>query len=169
MPEEIEEAVDVANSGAAGTNVIQTVNGSGGATTDSQVQRVNSYLNDIKNIISPGSTATEVGINATGDSALQATLDGTNANITSASSGQMDIKTTGSKDKKITLGFGLSGYRSVITKNPDANPTPNMGGGGGCYSAESPADADIMWLLSAHEAGECARYRFYTMRMECKG
>lgn len=31
-----------------------------------------------------------------------------------------------------------------------------MGGGGGCYSAESPADADIMWLISCHVAGECA-------------
>lgn len=73
--------------------VIQATNGAGSATADSQIQRVKSYLNDFKNIVSPGSTAAEVGINATGDSVLQAALNGTNANITSASSGQMDIKT----------------------------------------------------------------------------
>lgn len=156
MPEEIEEAVDVANGGAAGTNVIQTVNGSGGAITDSQIQRVNSYLNDIKNIISPGSTATEVGINATGDSVLQATLDGTNANITSASSGgAMDIKTTSSEDKKIKLGYGLSGYKSVVIKDNATNSLqPNNFSGSGIGS-----DADIMWILAIHAAGETPDFK----------
>lgn len=152
------EVPPVSDGGGAGTNVIQTVNGYGGATTDSQVQRVNSYLNDIKNIVSPGSTAAEVGINASGDSTLQATLDGTNANITSASSGGvMDIKTTGSEDKKIKLGYGLSGYKSVIQRlQAAATPTPTANGGIG-------SDADIMWLISAFGAGETGKTRIFSM------
>lgn len=163
--EDVEEAVDVANAGVAGTNVIQTVNGSGGATTDSQVQRVNSYLNGIKNIVSPGSTAAEVGINATGDSVLQATLDGANANITSASSGgAMNIKTTGSEDKKIKLGYGFSGYKTVQLKVNDQSQiqaqSQNLSH---FYNSRGLSDNDIMWVISAFGMGETGNLRIYPM------
>ena len=86
-----------------------------------------------KNVINNGDSAAQVAANAAqnqnptaADATVNASTDGTTTDMTSqtasttgaaASSGSpMDIKTDGGT-KKVSIGFGLSGYKSVVQKN----------------------------------------------------
>lgn len=74
------------------------------------------------------------------------------AGATQSSGGSMNIKTNGGENKKVKLGFGLSGYKSVIQRL-QAAATPTANGGIG-------SDADIMWLISTFGAGEAGKTGF---------
>lgn len=53
----------------------------------------------------------------------------------------MNIKTTGKENKKIVLGFGLNGYKSILDTSPSTSGIPNQYGIG-------LSDDEICWLIS---------------------
>lgn len=159
-------ASPVSGNGDAEKNVRDATNGVSSATADSQLHGLNSYLNNLKNAVFPGATASEVGLNVNDGLPLQATLDGTNANITSASSGgAMNIKTTGSEDKKIKLGYGFSGYKTVQLKVNGQSQIEAQSQNLSAFGGGALSDNDIMWVISAFGMGETGNLRIYPMRM----
>lgn len=155
MAEDTEEVTDVKHGGAAGDEVLYNTNGTRGATAYTPVQRVS----DVGDIIPTGATAAEVGLNANDGLPLQATLDGTNANITSVSSGgAMNIKTTGSEDKKIKLGYGFSGYKTVQLKVNGQSQIEAQSQNLSAFAGGALSDNDIMWILAVHAARRISRF-----------
>lgn len=128
-----------------------------------------------KNVINNGDSAAQVAANAAqnqnptaADATVNASTDGTTTDMTSqtasttgaaASSGSsMDVKTDGGT-KKVSIGFGLSGYKSIVQKNGTGG-SASSAGGGSFGGSGGFAEGDIKWLISVFGCGETGNKGF---------